>query len=392
MSGNRNYGYLDLVRGTAALAVLVGHVRALVFVDWRDACAGPVWGSFYVLSGLGHEAVIVFFVLSGFLIVGSTVPALQAGSWSLRRYASRRLGRLWTVLLPALALGGACDVLGGRLFPDGLAYRGLLPAIFPSPVSANLSWSILAGNALFTQTILIPCLGSNAPLWSLANEFWYYATFPLAFIAAVPGASSVRRLLCGIGAVLALLFVGPGIALRFPIWLLGGAAWLWHRRDVEHGRGRWARPAALLALAMFLVALGVSRARMLPPLASDYVLGAAVTTLIAMLASSSDPGGVVGAAGKALAERSYSLYALHLPLAVAVSAVLVPSRLRPSAGAFLIVAGILTIVAIYVEAIWLVTERHSRRVSMALEKVLSLGAGGAGQGGPRLSERSGGIP
>ena len=64
-----HYTYLDLARGLAAPAVFAGHLRAFVFVDFQQAGQlGLFWKIFYFLTGLGHSAVMVFFVLSGFLI------------------------------------------------------------------------------------------------------------------------------------------------------------------------------------------------------------------------------------------------------------------------------------------------------------------------------------
>ena len=59
----------DWLRGLAAVAVLAGHVRGLFFVDFGDLVApGPFARLAYMATGLGHQAVVVFFVLSGFFI------------------------------------------------------------------------------------------------------------------------------------------------------------------------------------------------------------------------------------------------------------------------------------------------------------------------------------
>ena len=34
---------------------------------------------FYLATGLGHQAVMIFFVLSGFLVGGSVITAFQPG-------------------------------------------------------------------------------------------------------------------------------------------------------------------------------------------------------------------------------------------------------------------------------------------------------------------------
>ena len=63
----------------------------------------------YVLTGAGHQAVIIFFVLSGYLISGSIYRMISACRWSWRKYLTHRLVQLWIVPFPALLLGLAPD-------------------------------------------------------------------------------------------------------------------------------------------------------------------------------------------------------------------------------------------------------------------------------------------
>ena len=94
---------LDLVRGLAALLVLAGHLRAYVFQSYGEASQmGVALKAFYFATGLGHEAVIIFFALSGFLVGGKALQDLLARRFSWSRYLLRRLTRLWIVIVPAL--------------------------------------------------------------------------------------------------------------------------------------------------------------------------------------------------------------------------------------------------------------------------------------------------
>jgi hypothetical protein len=64
--------HLDLIRGLAAIAVLFYHVRYRFFFDYHDITT-PSYFSFvfYTLSSFGHDAVMIFFVLSGYFISAS---------------------------------------------------------------------------------------------------------------------------------------------------------------------------------------------------------------------------------------------------------------------------------------------------------------------------------
>ena len=90
-------------------------------------------------------------------------------------------------------------------------------------VRSHLSIPILIGNYAFLQGIYVPTFGSNGPLWSLANEFWYYIAFP--FLAWRCGArrSVPLRLVNVVLLIAVVAFMRPPIALLGIIWLMGVA-------------------------------------------------------------------------------------------------------------------------------------------------------------------------
>ena len=116
---------LNLIRGLAAVAVLVYHIRYRFFFDYHDlATSDPFTDLFYMLTAYGHDAVMVFFVLSGYFISGSVQRDRAANRWSWRRYAVNRLTRLYVVLIPGLLLTVFWDRLGLWLYPDHPIYSG----------------------------------------------------------------------------------------------------------------------------------------------------------------------------------------------------------------------------------------------------------------------------
>ena len=64
----------------------------------------------------------------------------------------------------------------------------------------------LLGNAAFLQEIVVPTYGSNAPLWSLSYEFWYYFLYPV-LIAFAFCRSLGRLAVLGAVALAIVLFV-----------------------------------------------------------------------------------------------------------------------------------------------------------------------------------------
>jgi peptidoglycan/LPS O-acetylase OafA/YrhL len=157
--------------------------------------------------------VIVFFVLSGSLVGPAAQAAVRRGELGLAEYAVARIVRLYIVLVPALILGAAIDAVGLAAYGAGYGDGEIL-------VAQRMTLAAFCISAAHLQGILMPPFGSNAPLWSLAYEAWYYVLFPfllLAFFARSPE----RQGLAATVFVAGLLAVGSTIALYFTTWLLG---------------------------------------------------------------------------------------------------------------------------------------------------------------------------
>jgi peptidoglycan/LPS O-acetylase OafA/YrhL len=257
-AGEHSYFSLDLARWLAALLVAGGHLRSFVFVDANSAGnVNVLWKPFYYLTGLGHEAVMVFFVLSGFLIGKHVYDMVAAGKWAWADYTIKRLSRLWIVLIPALTLNALWDYIGIHLY-HGSLYAGLLSDINHStPSTQNVpliyEFDTFLANALFLRTIVAPTFGTNTPLWSLANEFWYYVIFPLGFLASPKTVPTVQRIAFASLAI-AICFVLPtGIVLSEMIWMFGFGVFLIER----HTKANFSPPAlqvyTVLSAALFLV-------------------------------------------------------------------------------------------------------------------------------------------
>lgn len=71
---------LDLVRALSAMAVLAGHARSAIWVNWNAVAVKSLGvAAIYAATGWGHQAVMVFFVLSGFLVGGSVAAWAAPG-------------------------------------------------------------------------------------------------------------------------------------------------------------------------------------------------------------------------------------------------------------------------------------------------------------------------
>lgn len=373
--------WLDLVRGLSAIAVCSGHLRSVLFVDFGSlASRNPLTGVFYFVTSLGHQAVIVFFVLSGYFVGGRVLA--RDREFRLTEYSIARLSRLWTVLVPALVLTALTDQILSFYHPAVL--RGVSFDQWNSgPESAavySTSFKTLFGNLFFLQTILVPVFGSNSPLWSLANEFWYYALFPLVAIAAgATGGSTtiVKRFWCG-AAGLALLLVLPFSLLPgFAVWLMGAGI-----SQIANRCARLRRQVPLfLSFALFFLGLVLAKSNfswLSHSALRDLALGASFAPLCLVLATWSEAvetrtSRILARIAVATSEISYSLYAYHFPLVLLIAVFLLDgNQSDPSLSLMSMYLVCLSALLTAAVVLWSAFERNTEVVRKRLTVIASV--------------------
>lgn len=292
--------YLDLLRFMAAMVVFLQHAAA-------ERVTGGVMPHFGYLGG---DAVMAFFVLSGF-VIAYTTDAKNAG---LGDYAAARLARLYSVVVLALLLTILLDQIGLRAAPE----------IYNFKVYADDAPLLRLGAALLFSTELwfvsIRTF-SNPAYWSVSYEFWYYVLFGAWFFLV-----GAKRWLA-VGAV--SLLIGPKILLLLPVWALGVV--VYYVKD----RIGWRTGLALfmgapMAYAWFKWVDGRTllswRANLLVPDGIDlswsidfpgkYFVGLIIACSIAGFAAISPrvSFGRLGVPVRWLAGMTFSLYLFHMPL------------------------------------------------------------------------------
>lgn len=383
-----HYPALDLLRSCAALLVLCEHARAATFVPFGQVSANRlIWSPFYALTSLGHQAVMVFFALSGFLVGGHVIRRLQSGQWSAMEYTLRRLTRLWIVIVPALGatylFDHAAIVAGyGEYFTgEYLRFASSIPSLPTETAPANYALTTAIGNFLFLQTTVVPVFGSNGPLWSLAYEFWYYVIFPLLAWAFLGRGPVVLRI-AAMGAAMALVLALPWEIIKYGvIWFAGALASCMAARVATW---RFAQTRSCLLATTTSIFVSAAAAAHAPEFLGDLALGLIVAMCLSPLAASNRIPGLIDRAGKLGAEISYSLYVFHFPVVLFLAVRLtLPDRLAPSLPALAVFILIVIAALILSTGLWFCFERNTRHLyKMSLAIAIRLGLMGQTRGLP----------
>ncbi len=248
---------LDGLRGLAAVIVVIHHclltvpafarIGAWPGVVPEEPAARILTQTPLHLLWAGHEAVLVFFVLSGTALVYPVARRhAQRRRFDWIDYVPRRIVRLWLPAAASTALAVALMVLVPRstaaslgpwmtqAHPAGLSARHLLLELALQPRYAyrnTVLWSLHA-EAVFS--FLLPLVVLVVALAARARAWW----LPAAACLAVPAVTGDTR---------TLVYV--------PVFVLGATAgWRWgHLGTIAPERpAPWATPAALACLVLIL--------------------------------------------------------------------------------------------------------------------------------------------
>ncbi len=290
---------LDVARAAAASYVVLHHIA--LTRGWGHGAG--------LLLRFGQEAVIVFFLLSGFVIFANE----HERAFQPEGYLIRRIRRIYPPMLAAMALSVAIAADNGTLLRE-------------------FSGAELVGNLLNLQDVssLKPgvwfdAFMGNDPLWSLSYELAFYLVFPftLRLHKTNSHASHIIGLVCCL-AFLSYLWAPNHLSLvaaYFQIWWLGAMiadAYMRGRRDARSVAVPLGYLVLLAGIAGAAVAVqGYAGLGVYPFLmVRHFAFAALMATLLfgpfgrhlAALASQ------LGSPARKIAGISYGLYVLHFPI------------------------------------------------------------------------------
>jgi len=164
---------LDVLRASASQAVVVGH--GMSFFGILRPLQPPHF------PYIQNVAVVVFFVLSGFLITYATLrkpPGFGFGEFFIDRFA-----RIYSAYLIALLIVWAIDLFAIHLDPasythaEALDLRTFIGNVFmlQDHPREEVHALLFAGSA--SPAGVITSFGSARPFWTIAIEWWIYMCF-----------------------------------------------------------------------------------------------------------------------------------------------------------------------------------------------------------------------
>jgi len=301
LSSNKS-DLLNLIRWLAALVVVIGHADMyLGLFGGGDPSLRSAFGYFGVHA---HAAVIVFFVLSGYVVAYSTDIKSSLGNYGFRGYFLDRWSRIYSVLIAAVCFTLILDYVGGMLSP---AYQN--PALIPQDNFVfRLAANLFSIQGIWGHRIQ---LGSNPALWSVGYEFIYYLLFGLFYFRA----QIFHRSWVGVLVVVLLLgLIGWKMAAYFVIWLMGVAAYhASHSQMIyRHPINGWLLIAAIVVANHLLVYLNIMGAA---EVLRDFAFAVVMAVLFSLEIKQMAPFFLrIRHFNTFMADFSYSIYAFHTPV------------------------------------------------------------------------------
>lgn len=210
-------GSLDVLRGLAALAVVLNHWKHFDHNVPPEADVDRTTSPFYALAKplyeYGWVAVDLFFGISGFIFAYFFAQAIRDGQLGCREFFLRRISRLYPLLFLTTLFIAILQVYSLRIYGYGIVYLNTDLYHFVLNLTFASAWGLEAGPSF------------NGPSWSISVEMLLYAAFYILALSLRSRPVRIAVLLGGVLLGVALQMtvtphIGRGLISFFIGWLV----------------------------------------------------------------------------------------------------------------------------------------------------------------------------
>ncbi len=313
---NHKFTALDSLRGIAALMVVFQHFWEMNHPS--DSRLKP-WLCFCA----GHEAVILFFVLSGFVL------SHQLREFNFRTYPefiAKRILRIYPAYYVAILLSATMLIYISRFHPSALLHHGLT------------RWFYIWSQTHFDNTLLWGSLtiishpGSSldVAIWTLFYEVWISLVFPFLLWGLFKASAIINIILVSVLVALSYWFWlqgifldNPWVAILYYVWYFILGMLIYHYTEKLKFL---ANPIFLVLALMLYFSNFLLFGKITSRLIHELLIGAGSGLLILSCIHNSSLKVILNFIGFRFYGRiSYSLYLFHLPLLYTISYLFLPS-------------------------------------------------------------------
>jgi len=352
-SKSHRYAGLDLLRGVAALVVVLKHFVTRLELPY--------------VAPNAYLAVDFFFVLSGFVIAGAYWKPLESGNLPVGGFTGKRLIRLLPLIFVGTSIAALIE-LGRPEISDELQHLTDIAIAFVFGITAI---PLLQTSMLHTVTLEQTVFPLNTPTWSLFFEIFVNIAFAMWARARI-GQAAMWLVLAASGIVLLLAIVRTGNAnfgfrpsefwYGFPrvIWSFSIGLLIYKHRDFAPSKC-FALATIVLITILLLPDLGLPKAGL------DAICIAVIMPAVVFFSLSARLGPATRRVAMWCGNLSYPVYAVHYPLVRAISFVATELHLSWMGQLTVIVVGTVFIVGLSA-IVYLVFDVPFRRKLSVLSK------------------------
>lgn len=309
MLDNVKSNFFDFIRWFSACFVLIGHIP-MVMIGLDSSIEFN--HNFIYFSRFAHPAVILFFLLSGYLIAYTVSKKSEESEYTFKEYFFDRTSRIYSVLLYSLILTILCDIIG-RIYFESYSSQIVLPQ---DNYILRLVINLLSLQGIWNNRVQF---GSNPALWSIGYEYCFYILFGLIYFK-IAKSKKVK-----VNYILVILIIslirGFPLIYYFLIWLMGVFAY----RMANKIKMKCSPITAIFFLSIIFISahiIYINEQLGSNELFKDAIFGLVICICMIFNYSNYDIPVWFTSINKFFSSFSFSLYAYHLPILYLMSAIL----------------------------------------------------------------------